>query len=82
MLVKVIQMNKMTELIVVVGAIIALACAVVAVIATTGTVAATTWDVFQGIVVVMIAIFIVGVILIADETRIDYKLKKMSTGII
>lgn len=76
-------MNKATELTAIVGAIIALACAVIVMVAITGTMTAATWDIFQGFVAVMIAIFIIGVILIANETKkekqIDYMLKKAST---
>ena len=83
MSVEVFQMNKITKLIVIVGAIIALAGIVVATIAITGTVTATTWDIFQGFVVVMGIIFVIGAALIADETRkeklIDYTIKKAST---
>ena len=76
-------MNKTAELAIVVGAIVALACVAIAAIAITGAVTAATWSIFQGFVVVMATIFVVGVVLIADETkkkkRIDYMLKKAGT---
>ena len=62
-------MNKTAELTAVVGAIIAFVFTVIVTIAFTGTVATATWDISQGFVAVIVAIFAIGAVLIASETK-------------
>lgn len=80
-------MDKRTELVIIVGAIMVLASIVTtATTATTEAAATETMNIFYGFVGVMFIIGIIGMTLIADESRreerINYMLKETSMGIV